>query len=88
MDGLKGFTILLLFQLAGEGIVRLLGLPLPAPVLGMVLLLPALLQLLQLLLIIWLTKKVAKLLVENLHGCTASAIGPAASMFNQSAQSG
>ncbi|NLX16673.1 MAG: CidA/LrgA family protein, partial [Ramlibacter sp.] len=43
MDGLKGFTILLLFQLAGEGIVRLLGLPLPAPVLGMVLLLPALL---------------------------------------------
>ena len=43
MDGLKGFTILLLFQVAGEGIVRLFGLPLPAPVVGMVLLLPTLL---------------------------------------------
>lgn len=32
------FTLLLLFQLAGEMLVRLFGLPIPGPVIGMVLL--------------------------------------------------
>jgi len=36
---LQGFALLLLSQSAGEALVRLLGLPLPAPVLGAVLLL-------------------------------------------------
>lgn len=36
---LAGITTLLVFQLAGELLARLLGLPIPGPVLGMVLLL-------------------------------------------------
>lgn len=35
---LGGLTLLLLYQLAGEVIVRLLGLPVPGPVIGMILL--------------------------------------------------
>lgn len=42
MDLLKGFSLLLLCQSLGEVLVRLLGLPFPAPVLGMGLLLLAL----------------------------------------------
>jgi holin-like protein len=42
MDLLKGFSLLLLCQSLGEVLVRLLGLPFPAPVLGMGLLLGAL----------------------------------------------
>ncbi len=42
MNALKGFTWLLVYQAAGEIIVRLLGLPLPGPVLGMLLLLVSL----------------------------------------------
>lgn len=42
---LEGFAILLLFQLAGELITRLSGLPVPGPVLGMALLLFAVLVL-------------------------------------------
>ena len=38
MDALKGLTLLLLCQSAGEVLVRLGGLPLPGPVLGLVLL--------------------------------------------------
>ncbi|MFC0252111.1 CidA/LrgA family protein [Massilia consociata] len=40
---LAAFTILLLFQCLGEGIVFLLNLPLPGPVAGMLLLIAALL---------------------------------------------
>ena len=40
---LAAFAILLLFQCLGEGIVFLLGLPVPGPVVGMVLLFAALL---------------------------------------------
>lgn len=40
---LKAAGILLVFQLAGEFLARILGLPLPGPVLGMALLLAALL---------------------------------------------
>ena len=40
---LAGFTWLLLFQCAGEALVRLADLPIPGPVLGMALLLVALL---------------------------------------------
>ncbi|MET0981069.1 MAG: CidA/LrgA family protein [Telluria sp.] len=40
---LPAFTILLLFQCLGEGIVFLLGLPIPGPVVGMMLLFAALL---------------------------------------------
>ncbi len=43
MDALKGLTLLLLCQSAGEALARLLGLPLPGPVLGL-LLMAALLQ--------------------------------------------
>lgn len=43
MDGLKGLTLLLLCQVAGELLMRALQLPLPGPVLGL-LLLTALLQ--------------------------------------------
>jgi holin-like protein len=39
---LAGFTVLLLFQLIGEVLVRSLGLPIPGPVVGMVLLFSAL----------------------------------------------
>jgi holin-like protein len=39
---LEGLALLLLFQLAGEGIVRVLGLPFPGNVVGMALLLVAL----------------------------------------------
>ena len=39
---LPAFTILLLFQCLGEGIVFMLGLPLPGPVAGMLLLMAAL----------------------------------------------
>ncbi len=35
---LNGITLLLVYQLAGEIIVRLLGVPIPGPVLGMVML--------------------------------------------------
>lgn len=40
---LDGLLILLVFQLLGEGLVQWLGLPLPGPVAGMLLLLAALL---------------------------------------------
>jgi holin-like protein len=43
MDALKGLTLLLLCQSAGEALARLFGLPLPGPVLGL-LLMAALLQ--------------------------------------------
>ena len=42
-DALSGFTWLLLFQCAGEALVRLAGLPIPGPVAGMALLFAALL---------------------------------------------
>lgn len=38
MDALKGLTLLLLCQSAGEALARLLHLPLPGPVLGLALL--------------------------------------------------
>ena len=40
---LKALTMLLLFQLTGEATIRLLALPIPGPVMGMLLLLIALL---------------------------------------------
>jgi holin-like protein len=43
MDALRGLTLLLLCQSAGEALARLLSLPLPGPVLGLALLM-ALLQ--------------------------------------------
>lgn len=43
MDGLKGLTLLLLCQSAGEALARLLHLPWPGPVIGLVLM-AALLQ--------------------------------------------
>lgn len=42
MQALQGFTLILLMQAIGEGVVRLLHLPLPGPVVGMALLLLAL----------------------------------------------
>lgn len=42
-DALSGFTWLLVFQCAGEALVRLAGLPIPGPVAGMALLFAALL---------------------------------------------
>lgn len=39
---LKAITLLLMFQLAGEVLVRALGLPIPGPVIGMLLLFVAL----------------------------------------------
>jgi holin-like protein len=42
-DVLTGFTWLLVFQCAGEALVRLAGLPIPGPVAGMALLFSALL---------------------------------------------
>jgi len=42
-DVLSGFTWLLVFQCAGEALVRLAGLPIPGPVAGMALLFVALL---------------------------------------------
>ncbi len=42
MKALQGFAWLLVLQSAGEALSRLLGLPLPGPVVGMVLLLGAL----------------------------------------------
>lgn len=38
MHFLNGITLLLVYQLAGEIIVRVLGMPIPGPVLGMVML--------------------------------------------------
>ncbi|MEJ2321483.1 MAG: CidA/LrgA family protein [Gammaproteobacteria bacterium] len=43
MHFINGITILLIYQLAGEISVRLLGLPIPGPVLGMVMLFATLL---------------------------------------------
>jgi holin-like protein len=42
MNALQGLALLLVLQTAGELIVRALGLPLPGPVLGLVMLLPLL----------------------------------------------
>lgn len=42
MTALRGLAILLLLQAAGEGLTRLLGLAIPGPVVGLVLLLGAL----------------------------------------------
>jgi holin-like protein len=42
MDALKGLALLLLFQAAGEAAAHATGLPLPGPVVGLVLMLPAL----------------------------------------------
>jgi holin-like protein len=42
MTALRGLAILLLLQAAGEGLTHLLGLPIPGPVVGLVLLLGAL----------------------------------------------
>ncbi len=39
MNGLRGLTLLLLCQCAGEAVSRLLGVPLPGPVLGLLMLL-------------------------------------------------
>lgn len=41
MQALRGLAILLLLQAAGEALVRLVGLPFPGPVVGMLLLLAA-----------------------------------------------
>lgn len=41
MQALRGLAILLLLQAAGEALVRLFGLPVPGPVIGMLLLLAA-----------------------------------------------
>ena len=42
MNGLRGLAWLLLFQAAGETLAKALALPFPGPVIGMVLVLPAL----------------------------------------------
>jgi holin-like protein len=42
MLALRGLALLLLFQAAGESLARLLGLPFPGPVIGLVLMLLAL----------------------------------------------
>jgi len=42
MSALVGFTLLLLYQVAGEAIARLFALDLPGPVIGLVLLWPSL----------------------------------------------
>ena len=42
MKALQGFAWLLCLQLAGEVLARVLKLPFPGPVIGMVLLMPAL----------------------------------------------
>jgi holin-like protein len=42
MNALRGLTILLLFQAAGESLTHVLGWPFPGPVVALVLLLPAL----------------------------------------------
>lgn len=42
MQALRGLAILLLLQTAGEGLTRMLGLPFPGPVVGLLLLLGAL----------------------------------------------
>jgi len=42
MTGLRGLALLLLFQALGESLVHALALPFPGPVVGLVLLLPAL----------------------------------------------
>ena len=42
MIALQGLALLLLLQIAGEGLTRALGLPFPGPVVGLVLLLVAL----------------------------------------------
>ncbi len=39
MNALRGLALLLLFQVAGEGLVHAVGLPLPGPVAGLVLML-------------------------------------------------
>jgi len=42
MTPLRGFALLLLLQMCGEGLARLLALPIPGPVIGMLLLWPML----------------------------------------------
>ena len=42
MNALRGLALLLLFQAAGEGLVHALALPFPGPVVGLVMVLPAL----------------------------------------------
>ncbi len=42
MITLRGFALLLLLQMCGEGLARLLSLPIPGPVIGMLLLWPML----------------------------------------------
>jgi len=42
MNGLRGLAYLLLLQAAGEALTHALGLPFPGPVIGLILLLPAL----------------------------------------------
>jgi holin-like protein len=42
MTALRGFALLLLLQMCGEGLARLLSLPIPGPVIGMLLLWPML----------------------------------------------
>lgn len=42
MNALRGLALLLLLQAIGEGVTRALPLPIPGPVMGLVLLLPAL----------------------------------------------
>ena len=42
MNALRGLALLLLLQIAGEGLTRVLALPFPGPVVGVVLLLVAL----------------------------------------------
>jgi holin-like protein len=42
MSGLRGLALLLLLQASGEALARVLALPIPGPVIGMVLLLGAL----------------------------------------------
>jgi holin-like protein len=40
MEALRGFALLLLLQACGEGLSRLLRVPVPGPVIGLILLLP------------------------------------------------
>jgi holin-like protein len=42
MTPLRGFALLLLLQMCGDGLARLLSLPIPGPVIGMLLLWPML----------------------------------------------
>ncbi len=60
---LKGFTIILVFQLTGEALVRLFNLPIPGPVMGLILLWLALVKGWVVLAVV---EEIANLLLDNL----------------------